>query len=164
MMCVMLKALSAYCNASPSRLPHHQCADPGTDSLGRPHLRINSADLVEDSCPGQISDPVLAPSRTRISSPPSIAREQRPNVPHTKHNPTCARAMGQDWKNSQKSWKFFVFCFVSGSIEAELISTTYCVAEVKFIRRLVTELGFVQRSPTPLLLTRRVYPTHLHLI
>jgi hypothetical protein len=37
-------------NASPSRPPHHQCADPGTDSLSRPHLRINCADLVEDSC------------------------------------------------------------------------------------------------------------------
>jgi hypothetical protein len=27
-------------NTSPSRLPHHQWADPGTDSLISPHLRI----------------------------------------------------------------------------------------------------------------------------
>ncbi len=37
-------------NASPSRPPHHQCADPGADSLSSPHLRINCTDLAEDSC------------------------------------------------------------------------------------------------------------------
>jgi hypothetical protein len=39
-------------NVSPSRPPHLQCDDPGADSLSSPHLRINFADLVEDSCPG----------------------------------------------------------------------------------------------------------------
>jgi hypothetical protein len=43
-------------NVSPSRLPHHQCVDPGTDSLSRPHLQINYTDLVENSCPERISD------------------------------------------------------------------------------------------------------------
>ena len=51
-------------NVSPSRLPH----------------------------PGRISDHVLAPSGTCISNPPVTSREQRPRVPHTKHNPTCVRA------------------------------------------------------------------------
>jgi hypothetical protein len=65
-------------NAFPLRLPHHQCAAPGADSLSSPHLRMNCADLAEDSCPGRISDHVLTPSRTRISSPLPITREQRP--------------------------------------------------------------------------------------
>ena len=86
-----------------SRLPHHQYTDPGTDSLSSPHLRMNCVDLPEDSCPGRISDHVLTSSRTRISSPPSTAREQRPHVPHTKRNPTCARAMGQDYPLTRPS-------------------------------------------------------------
>ncbi len=82
-------------NVSPSRFPHHQCADPGVDSLGRPHLRINCVDIVEDSCPGRIRDHVFESSRTLIPSPLAIERE-RLSVPHTKRNPTCVRAMGQD--------------------------------------------------------------------
>jgi hypothetical protein len=36
-------------NDSPSRPPHHRCSDPGADSLNSPQLRINCADLAEDS-------------------------------------------------------------------------------------------------------------------
>ena len=60
---------------------HHQCADPGADALSSPHLRINCADLAAYSSPGRISDHVFAPSRTRISSPLAIAREQRLAIP-----------------------------------------------------------------------------------
>ncbi len=49
----------------------------------------------------RIREHLFAPSRTRISRPLPIAREQRPNIPHTKRNPTWAspfaRAMGQDY-------------------------------------------------------------------
>jgi hypothetical protein len=55
-------------NAFPLRLPHHQCATPGADSLSNPHLRMNCADLAEDSCPGRISDHALVPSRTCIQA------------------------------------------------------------------------------------------------
>jgi hypothetical protein len=34
-----------------------------------PHLRMNCTDLTDDSCPGRISDRVLASSRTRFSNP-----------------------------------------------------------------------------------------------
>ena len=90
-------------HAFPLRLPHHQCAAPEADSLSSPHLRMNCADLAEDSCPGRISDYVLAPSRTRISSPPAIAQAQRPSISHTKCNPTCACAMGQDYPLTRPS-------------------------------------------------------------
>ena len=45
----------------------HQCADPGIDPMGIPHLRINCADPAEDSCPGRITVLVLVSSRTRLS-------------------------------------------------------------------------------------------------
>jgi hypothetical protein len=90
-------------NDSPSRLPHHRYTDPGADSLIRPHLRINCVDLPEDSCPGRISDHVFAPSRTRISSPLFIVREQRPRIPHIKHNPTRVRPMVQDYPLTRPS-------------------------------------------------------------
>jgi hypothetical protein len=63
---------SVRCPSDGLKLPHHQCTDPGADSLSIPHLRMICADLTEDSCPGRISDDVLAPSRTRIQAlPPS---------------------------------------------------------------------------------------------
>ena len=46
--------------------PHHQCTDPGTDSLGSSHVRTNCTDLKEDSYPGRTNDHLFAPSRTRI--------------------------------------------------------------------------------------------------
>ncbi len=59
-------------NVFPLKLPHHQCTVPGADSLSSPHLRMICSDLAEDSCPGRISDHVLAPSRTHIQAlPPS---------------------------------------------------------------------------------------------
>jgi hypothetical protein len=63
------KPSTTYPKRLPSRPPHHQCSDPGADSLVNPHLRINCTDLTEDSCPGRISDHVLSPSRTRFSKP-----------------------------------------------------------------------------------------------
>ena len=61
------KPSTTYPKRLSSRPVHHQWVDPGADSLGRSHLRINSTDLTEDSWPGRISDHVLAPSRTRFS-------------------------------------------------------------------------------------------------
>ena len=55
-------------NALPLNLPHHQCAAPGADSLSSPHLRMNCADLAEDSCPGRIKRPRVSTVKTRISS------------------------------------------------------------------------------------------------
>jgi hypothetical protein len=49
----------------------------------------------------RIREHLFAPSRTHISRSLPIAWEQRPNIPHTKRNPTWvspfARAMGQDY-------------------------------------------------------------------
>ena len=63
------KRLSIKTSSSPMNCPRGRF-------LRRPHLRMNCADLTEDSCPGRIIDHVLAPSRTRISRPPDIEREQ----------------------------------------------------------------------------------------
>ncbi len=65
-------------NASSSRPPHHQCADPGADSLSSPHLRINCADLAEDSCPG-------TNKRPRVCT-----------VKNTHLKPSCHRAGNND--------------------------------------------------------------------
>ena len=89
-------------NDFPLRLPHHQCAAPGADSLSSPHLRMNCADLAEDSCPGRISDHVLAPSR-HASHASCHRGTQRPSISHTKRNPTCAPAMGQDYPLTRPS-------------------------------------------------------------
>ena len=43
------KPSTNYPKRLPLRLPHHQCATPGTDPLSRPHLRINCVDPTEDS-------------------------------------------------------------------------------------------------------------------
>ena len=85
-------------NVSPSRLPHHQYADPGANSLSSPHLRINCADPEEDSCPGRITPLVLASSRTRLSKlachctgTASVA------FPQTNATVTRVRTMGQSY-------------------------------------------------------------------
>ena len=57
---------------------------------------MNCAELTEDSCPVRISDHVLAPSR-HASQVSCHRGTQRPSVSHTKRNPTCAPAMGQDY-------------------------------------------------------------------
>ena len=62
------KPSTTYPKRLPIRPPNHQCSAPWADSLSSPHLRMNCADLAEDSCPGRISDHVLAPSRTRIQA------------------------------------------------------------------------------------------------
>jgi hypothetical protein len=63
---------------------------------------MNCADLEEDSCPGRISDPVLAPSR-HASQASCHRGTQRPSISHTKRNPTCAPAMGQDYPLTRPS-------------------------------------------------------------
>jgi hypothetical protein len=89
------------------KTPSHQTSSspilcPGVDSLSSPHLRMNCADLTEDSCPGRISDPVLAPSR-HASQASCHHGTQRPSISHTKRNPTCAPAMGQDYPRIRPS-------------------------------------------------------------
>ena len=93
-------------NASPST-SHHQCA-PGIDPIGKPP----SANPVhrthaQDSHPKPASDRALTPSRTRISSPLAIAREQRRarsnTLPRRNATATCARAMGQDYPSTGPS-------------------------------------------------------------
>ena len=84
------------------QVSHHQCADPRIDPIGKPP----SANPVhrthaKDSHPKLASDRALTPSRTRISSPPAIAREERRacsnNLPRRNATATRARAMGQDY-------------------------------------------------------------------
>ena len=93
-------------NASPST-SHHQCA-PGIDPIGKPP----SANPVhrthaKDSHPKPASDRALTSSRTRLSSPLAIAREQRRarsnNLPRRNATATCARAMGQDYPSTGPS-------------------------------------------------------------
>ena len=74
---------------------------PGIDPIGKPP----SANPVhrthaKDSHPKPANDNALTPSRTRMSSPLVIAREQRRTrsnkLPRRNTTVTCARAMGQD--------------------------------------------------------------------
>ena len=93
------------------RLPsgfHHQCADPRIDPIGKPP----SANPVhrthaKDSHPKPANDNALTPSRTRMSSPLAIAREQRRarsnKLPRRNATATCARAMGQDYPSTGPS-------------------------------------------------------------
>ncbi len=86
----------------PHQISHHQCVVPGIDPIGKP----SSANPVhrthaKDSHPKPASDRALTPSRTHISSPLAIAREQRRtrsnNLPRRNATATRARAMGQDY-------------------------------------------------------------------
>ena len=90
------------------QVSHHQCADPRIDPIGKPP----SANPVhrthaQDSHPKPASDRALTPSRTRISSPLAIAREQRRarsnTLPRRNATATCARAMGQDYPSTGPS-------------------------------------------------------------
>jgi hypothetical protein len=64
------KKSTTYPKLSPHKISHHQCADPGIDSMDSPHPwtqehRTHS----KDSHPKPGSERVPAPSGTRISSP-----------------------------------------------------------------------------------------------
>jgi hypothetical protein len=88
-------------NVSPSNF-HQQCADPGIDPISSPHPRIQcSGPLQKDPHPEPASDRVLTTSRTRISRPLAIVREQRRarsnNLPRRNATTTCAHTMGQDY-------------------------------------------------------------------
>ena len=53
--------------------------------------------------PGTNKRPRVSTVKNTHSSPPAIARAQRPSISHTKCNPTCARAMGQDYPTTRPS-------------------------------------------------------------
>ena len=53
--------------------------------------------------PGTNKRPRVSTVKNTHSSPPAIAREQRPSISHTKRNPTRARAMGQDYPLTRPS-------------------------------------------------------------
>jgi len=51
--------------------------------------------------------------------------------------------------NAVVAWKANLSAIIdTSSTEAELISDSYCAAEIAFIRKWAPELGFVQPSPT----------------
>jgi hypothetical protein len=95
------KTSTFYPKTSP-RVSHHQCTDPRIDPIGKPPF-ANPVHRThaKDSHPKLASDRTLTPSRTRISSPLAIAREQRRacsnNLPRRNATATRARAMGQDY-------------------------------------------------------------------
>jgi len=95
------KTSTFYPKTSPLNF-HHQCDDPRIDPIGKPPF-ANPVPRThgKDSHPRLASDRVLTPSRTRISSPLAIAREQRPscsnNLPGRNATATRVRAMGQDY-------------------------------------------------------------------
>jgi hypothetical protein len=87
-------------NVSPSRPPHHQCADPGADSLSSPHLRINYADLPEDSCPGTNKRPrVCAVKKTYLK--PSCHRAG--NNDQSFPTPYATRRVPVQWVRTTRS-------------------------------------------------------------
>ena len=86
------KPSTTYPKTPPIKTPPSPVPDQGADSLGSPHLRIYCADLTEDSCPGRISDHVLAPSRTRFSKPSRHhARTTTKRSPHQTPPDVCPR-------------------------------------------------------------------------
>ncbi len=95
------KTSTFYPKTSPLNF-HHQCADPRIDPIGKPPF-ANPVHRthVKDSHRKLTSDRALTPSRTRISSPLAITREQRrvcsKNLPRRNATATRARAMGQDY-------------------------------------------------------------------
>ena len=95
------KTSTFYPKTSPLNF-HHQCGDPRIDPIGKPPF-ANPVHRThaEDSHPKLGSDRALTPSRTRISSPLAITREQRRarsnNLPRRNATATRARAMGQDY-------------------------------------------------------------------
>jgi hypothetical protein len=87
---------------SPHQIFHHQCVVPGIDPIGKPPsenpvYRTHA----KDSHPKQASDHTLTPSRTRLSSPLTIAWEQwrarSNNLPRRNSTVTCAHTMDHDY-------------------------------------------------------------------
>ena len=83
----------------PIKLPHHQCAAPGTDPIDKtPSVNPVYRTHVKDSHPKPASDHVLTSSRTHISSHCGEQRRDRSNnLPRRITTATCVRAMGQDY-------------------------------------------------------------------
>jgi hypothetical protein len=77
-------------NDFPSRLPHHQCPDPGADSLSSPHLRMNYADLAEDSYPWTNKRPrVSAVKNTHLKPSCHSAGTTTKHLPHHTQPNVC---------------------------------------------------------------------------
>jgi hypothetical protein len=72
------KKSTTHPKTSPHEISHHQCTYPDIDPIDKPPS-INPVNwtTANDSYPQLASDRVLTPSRTCISSPLVIAREQR---------------------------------------------------------------------------------------
>jgi hypothetical protein len=117
--CENFSAVVPWCSSSPPPPPpekkhprlypktsplsfHHQCSDPRIDPIGKPPF-ANAVHRThaKDSHPRPASDRALTSSRTRISSPLAIEREQRRacsnSLPRRNTTATRARAMGQDY-------------------------------------------------------------------
>jgi hypothetical protein len=116
--CENVSVVVTWSSSSPSRPPqkktstfypktsplnfHHQCADPRIDPIDKPPFANPVYRThVKDSHPKLASDRSLTPSRTHMSRPLAIAREQRRacsnNLPRRNATATRARAMGQDY-------------------------------------------------------------------
>ena len=82
--------------------------DQSIDPIGKPPS-VNPVHRThaKDSHPKPANDNALTPSRTRMSSPLAIAREQRRTrsnkLPRRNATATCARAMGQDYPSTGPS-------------------------------------------------------------
>ena len=82
----------------PIKTSPHQCDDPGIDPMSNLHLRINCTDPTEDSCPGRITERVLATSRTRLSKFSCHCTGTATVVfPQTNVTTTCTRSMDQNY-------------------------------------------------------------------
>ncbi len=96
------KKSTTHPKTSPHQISHHQCADPGIDPIGKPPS-VNPVHRTQskDSHPKPGSDRTLTSSRTLISSPLTIEREQRRvrsnNLPRRNVTTTCTRTMVQDY-------------------------------------------------------------------
>jgi len=72
------KKSTTYPKTSPHEISHHQCTYPLIDPIGKlPSINPVHRTTAKDSYPEPASDHALTSSRTRISSPLVITREQR---------------------------------------------------------------------------------------
>jgi hypothetical protein len=73
------KKSTTYPKMSTHQIWHHQCSDPGIDSMGNPHpwTKVYRT-YAKDSHPKPTSELAPVPSGTRISWPPDTGRSERP--------------------------------------------------------------------------------------
>jgi hypothetical protein len=87
---------------SPHQIFHHQCASPGIDPIDKtPSVNPVHRTHAKDAHPKPANDHTLTSSRTRLSSPLVISREQRRTrsnrLPRRNTTATCVHTMGQDY-------------------------------------------------------------------